>query len=344
MALTESLESEVKDYVIVKFKKKVLTKTEKLYNDIKINHHGLIKYPGRFGKTVVGEKKCGSFKSAYSCENAHGFHVFLHSCNNINCPKCYINSIIATSKRVTTRFDNLNILLKKIGFKKRFLRSISINILPEEIFDYEDLQKLRARITKILKQLNFSGLLIFHAYRRQKGICHGMKYFSLPATMFFSPHFHAIGHGWIPNNFFKKFGFIIKHQRWLFNSKQVYIKVKYLLTHAGYFNGKHILTWFGHYSYNKLKKVNERIEYESKLCESCQERIYKIDFYESGSFASIISERNYTIWIPWNWYLFLDYNIYLKDFLHLYDFEYRLSKLFIRHWRYKRGKFRLVKI
>ncbi|GAH71796.1 unnamed protein product, partial [marine sediment metagenome] len=262
------------------------------------------------------------FKSAYVCDCGSAWNVFLHSCNNINCPRCYINSIRATAKRDRNRFDQIDKYLSKKGFKKRFLRHISINIQEKEvlkwlgkkeIYDYDDLKVVRTKVMKILKKLHFSGLLIFHGYRRSRDDKGVLIY---PLSMSYSPHFHFIGHGWIPNNFFKRFGFTISHLRWIFNSKSCYNGIKYCLTHAVYFNGKHILTWFGHYSYNSLRKINQFKEYEDVLCESCEDRIYLLDLPLDPYGYSYIKEFEHYITVPrfWNyidWYS--NRNVWLKD-------------------------------
>ena len=325
--LTESPESLLSDNEIkIPKNKRKLTFSEKYYNVIKVNHYGLLKYPGRFGRTVKGEKACTTFKSAYSCECGSAMNIFLHSCNNIDCPECYINSIRATAKRDRDRFNQIDKYLSKKGFKKRFLRHASINITEKQIkkwlgkgsiYDSDDIQVVRVETMKILKKLHFGGILIFHGYRRRRTDEGELVY---PLEMVESPHFHFVGHGWIPCNFLKKFGFTLSHIRWLFNSKSVYNAIKYCLTHASYFAGKHILSWFGQYSYNSLRKIDLFKEFEALECKDCAGNIYHINLPLDDYGNSYVKESKDFVVIPWFWKIYLNYDIFLKEVKISYNF------------------------
>ena len=316
----------------ISFSKRKKTPTERFYHAIKVNHHGNILYPGRFGHTKKDEKACGKFKSAYSCLCGDSKEVFLHSCNNINCPKCYINSIIASSERATDRFNHIIKFLRTRGFTRTYLRHIAIAIKPVQITDYHDLVKVRNKVRNILKKYGFSGLLIFHPYRINK--------YASPKELVYSPHFHFFGHCWIPNNFYKKHGFIVTHIRWLYNSKSVYNSIKYVLTHAGYFYKKHILTWFGHYSYAKLVKINEYKDSEPALCETCEDNIYKVDLPED--MIEMIIQMKRSIILPRNWSLYLNLDFTLKKYTKYYEFSYKKSDCFRRR-KIKKKKSTIIK-
>ena len=141
--------------------------SERFYHEIFIDRYGKIKYPGRYGKSKeiidpimdnLMEGSCGVFKSAYSCEGGCTSHVFLKSCNNINCPTCYLSSIKKTAMRETKRFDGIIEFLHKLGFKKCYLRHITFNIKSVPMATFYDFLREKRKLQKIINEL---GCLLY---------------------------------------------------------------------------------------------------------------------------------------------------------------------------------------
>jgi hypothetical protein len=108
----------------------------------------------------------------------------------------------------------------------------------------------------------FGGALVFHPYRLKCSMCGsaipdyhkncpvcGKEAFS----WFWSPHFHAIGFGWIHHTAegYERTGWIVKN---LGIRKSVFFTMQYLLSHAGV-SQLHTTTWFGKLSYNSMGSV-----------------------------------------------------------------------------------------
>lgn len=297
--------------------------SEKFYHKIPVRHYGLTKYPGRFGSKKEYPKECGTFKSFYSCEKGCCQKVFLHTCNNINCPRCYIFSIRNTARRTAERFTKIIEFWDYLGITKAPLKHYSFNILPVSIPNKLSFKNVKKEIIKIIRENGGNGILIYHPYRRKKSRCHGKRYYVRPQEMVYSPHFHFIGHIWIRKgkSFQKKYGFNYSYIRTLHNEHMAYTAIKYCLTHAGYFSNSHILIWFGQYSYSKLIKINEYKEVETIYCEICEFEIFKVDLTPVQ-----ILEYKDRISIPWYYYDYFNYNHYLKDVKIIYDLKFKKSK------------------
>lgn len=108
----------------------------------------------------------------------------------------------------------------------------------------------------------YGGACVFHPYRLKCSFCGsaipdyhrkcpvcGKEEFS----WFWSPHFHAIGFGWIHHTAegYQRHGWIVKN---LGIRKSVFWTFQYLLSHAGV-SRVHTTTWFGKLSYNSMGHV-----------------------------------------------------------------------------------------
>lgn len=315
-----TLSPRIENIKIRKFKKK--TFAEKFYHRIPIDDLSPILYPGRRSWIVSGDKECGTFKSAYSCENGCTIKVFSHCCTNINCPTCYLASIKKSSMRVAERFEKILKLLKKLNLTKTGIRHISFNVMPRKINVYRDLMLERKSLTLIIKKYVGSGILVFHPRRFEKDAA-GEKVF--PLNLVYSPHFHFIGHIYLPKGdiFEKKHGFNYSAISRLYNRKSVYNCVKYLLTHAGYFKNRHILTWINHYSYNKLVKINVHKHKTPIQCIMCGERVYRVDVLNDRYHD--VSDYGRFYLVVWSCRLHLG-DQYLKETVVQYDFLYKNRK------------------
>lgn len=108
----------------------------------------------------------------------------------------------------------------------------------------------------------FGGAVVFHPYRLKcqscgsaipdyQGTCPdcGKDSFS----WFWSPHFHAVGFGWIHHTAegYQRHGWVVKN---LGIRQSVFWTFQYLLSHAG-ISVVHTTTWFGQLSYNSMGRT-----------------------------------------------------------------------------------------
>ena len=348
MVITDEISEDLEfGYNELKIQKSRKTFAEKFYHEIPIDHYGSIRFPGRFGYPIHFidrsnpnfdiDKSCGVFKSAWSCFCAFLSYVFVNSCNNVNCPTCYLSSIKRTAMRETKKFDGIVEYLHKMGFRKCFLRHVTFNIKSVPMPTFFDYKKEKTKLYNIIHKLGGRGLIIYHPYRIGKDM--NGKYI-YPLKMVYSPHFHFIGHIWIPRNFQKRFGFNVwfgdqdsqgfggKKSAWLYNSKDVYSAIKYCLTHAGYYEGRQIAVWVGCYSNSQIGKINIEKESEDVICEKCHDKVYKIDMTKEDL---KFKDGYYIIPDWWSEHLFKDK--WLKNKVITYDLLYKHRKKKLkRNW------------
>ena len=262
--------------------KEPLTDGEILYKEIEVLHVGNIKFVGRFG---LKKDTCGQFKRLYACDCGCSKKIIKKSCNNLNCPNCYITAIRRLRKVIAIRCKKIIDMKETLGFMNHITFGYSLDDSPV-VYTFEQYKKFKRKIVNIIKKCGGAGVLIFHAYRKNES----------ETLMFYSPHFHMVGNMWISPDFYDEYGFIckkiedIKTGRIVKFRKIEHLKstIGYLLTHASYYENKKLSVWFGKYSYNKLKKIDiEKIE-EFPICEVCQSNLYLVetddlylDFYET---------------------------------------------------------------
>lgn len=250
-------------------KKRSLTKAEKFYSNIKIPSKNSILFAGRYGNK---KDDCGKFKSAYVCKNGYKTHIILKSCNNRDCPNCYITALRRLNSKISQRILKI-LILENLPYFNHITFSRKEEEYPEEM-DSKFYSSDKAKFLRVLKKYNASGVVFFHAYRKNKD----------NKTMRYSPHYHLLGRMWIPSNFYEKHKFICKKIKNKKTNKTVkigtekHIKslVGYLLTHTTYFENTKMTTWIGDYSYAKLRMVNKHYEYEEILCPVCKKPLYRL--------------------------------------------------------------------
>jgi len=183
---------------------------------------------------------------------------YKRSCARAECPVCYekwaSKEAIKSSKRLR-------------AYQARYVRPIHVVISPPSEECALSYPSLRKRVITHLKESGLvGGLVIVHPFRKFDG------------SWKLSPHFHAVGYGWIKNTaeIFNKSGYVIKNLGTRGSSRAT---ILYQLSHAGVKNSIHTLTWFGALSYNKLKVV---ITQEKEICPICRGDICRISFIQQG--------------------------------------------------------------
>lgn len=284
------LEKKIEEHIVAK-PIRTLFDYEIKYQNILIIKNGKVKFPGRAGKKKAD---CGSFKFLYKCSCGSANKIVIKSCNNINCPNCFIDANRRSSNDITKRLLAILRYERKNGKMKPHFNHSTFgpntnqkkkyknkkheyyNERPEEM-DYINYKKFKKKYMLVLKKYGASGVLFFHAYRKLE--IHDKK-----VIFVYSPHFHFIGNLWIPKNHFENYGFIIKKIRdkndkivKLYKEKHLKSTTGYVLSHTTYFEGCKNRVWIGAYSYNKLKKINEKTDYIYIVCEECNEYLYRMD-------------------------------------------------------------------
>lgn len=97
------------------------------------------------------------------------------------------------------------------------------------------------------------------------------------------PHFHIIGYGWIENveQIYAKTGYVVKN---LGVRDSVFMTALYQLSHAGYREGQHTVTWVGcmaNNQYHKLDPLPEAEVSEAK-CPECGEELQPVRWVGEG--------------------------------------------------------------
>ena len=183
--------------------------------------------------------------------------AYARNCYRRECPIDYHSWASREGFRATRRIKY---------WKVRRAKPIHVIVSPSR----EDILKLsyrglRSKAYEILRSVGvYGGLCIVHPFRHTaKG-----KAWEI------SPHFHIVGYGWVSHvgDMHEETGWIVKNKG---VRKSVPWTIAYQLSHAGVKEKLHTITWFGNLSYNKLKIIKEREEYE-ETCPLCGEPLERI--------------------------------------------------------------------
>jgi hypothetical protein len=202
---------------------------------------------------------------------------YYRSCNRKECPTCYETWASLEASRAEYRllsFCQSKALVREVfsisdddrryKYVERAFRSARrkpihvIYSIPKRLWGW-DITKLRPSLYKIAKDTGlYGGCSIFHPFREN----------AQTKKWYFSPHFHIVGFGWIRRvkSLYEATGWIIKNAG---VRKTVHGTLLYQLSHAGVNAKRHVVTWFGALSYNKLR-VDPRpvVKPVCPLCES----------------------------------------------------------------------------
>ena len=225
---------------------------------------------GKFGfKGCLNVGKHSQRINNLSVEGKAFVKGFKHSCDRSECPICFDKWAVKQAKRSVLRIKSY-----KAGYRKTIHLTCSIPKTDYNLFDdVYGYKKIRAKAYKLIKKSGFvGGNLVPHPFRKDN------------SGWYYSPHFHAVGYGWIENSkaIYEKTGYVIKNLR---VRKSTVGTLYYQLNHAGVsllkdkVTGKYgynTITWFGQLSYNKLKFTPEKEEPEK--CPLCDEKLVRIVF------------------------------------------------------------------
>ena len=283
------------------------------YSGIKVQKLGDIKYPGR-GKPLTfkarngaKEGSCGMLSKTYSCGCHSTIVPIQHTCYKMTCPICYQKGIHRSSERIAERFKKIKKMFKRAEIPFQLFH-ISFNT-QWLINDYDSFRKYKKKIITILKKERLHGYIIFHGWRKRtkargkfvrwKTIPNRTKLVKSKSTRLLrafqndgtpQSHFHFLGVGRpvFSPIFHKKYGFTYTNityknymdgkapKPFIRSIKQVRNLTSYLLSHAGIVRGKHTITWFNQFSYNRLSRINETLLKKEIECEECGSFLYPI--------------------------------------------------------------------
>lgn len=194
--------------------------------------------------------------------------VTRRSCLRAVCPICYEKWAGKEAHKIEYRFSQWK------GSGKAIHVMISV---PRGLWNVP-LEGLRSKIYKVARGVGFfGGSCIPHPFRQICDYCGSPKdsftdrCLNCGCSEFswvFSPHFHLIGYGWIRGDRVKE---LYEREGWITKNlglrDSVIATAQYQLSHAGIKEGKHTVTWFGAFSYNKLRVVPE--VQEKPCCPLC---------------------------------------------------------------------------
>ena len=177
------------------------------------------------------------------------FERHKRTCHDPLCPVCWESWASREMKRVKKRLDAFHL-------KGRKLQVVHVTVsVPKKDYD-KSLLVLRSKVYRVLRSVHFlGGMAILHPRRK-----------NAEGSWYFSPHFHVLGYGWLTDvrkNYIAS-GYVVKN---IGIRKTVEGTIWYQLSHAGVPEGRHVVTWFGVCSYNKLRLAKE--EKETRVCPVC---------------------------------------------------------------------------
>jgi len=197
---------------------------------------------------------------AHENTEAHGkgfVKTFQRSCYRADCEKCFKKWMARESNKATRRIEKY----EKLSGKNA--KHIIISV-PSWLY-HKSKKELAKESYKILKDIGcIGGTTIFHPFRKKD------------RTLFYSPHFHVIGFGWLDHvaESYYKNGWIVKNKGC---RQSTFATFYYQLSHAGIKKHNHTLVWFGDLSYSKLKVEKEKIE--ANICPYCRDKLREVESY-----------------------------------------------------------------
>ena len=182
--------------------------------------------------------------------------MFKRSCVRAECPMCYESWAGKEASKIEWRLE---------AWTKG--KVVHVVVSPSkkdiEMLSYEE---LRRKTYVILRKSGiYGGSVIFHPFRENDD-----------STWYFSPHFHALGYGWVhgTKEGYERHGWIVRN---VGIRKTVSGTALYQLSHAGVHEKYHTITWFGKLAYNNLKVPPRPVEKE--VCPICGQELRDLWYF-----------------------------------------------------------------
>jgi len=178
---------------------------------------------------------------------------FQRSCYRACCEYCVEKWLARESNAVTVR------LVK--GVLKYGGKIVHVIASPPSWIYGKEPKELRRETYKILNKVGIKGgACVFHPFR-----------FDMQNNCwYYSPHFHILASGWIENTkeLYSKEGWIVKNLGVRKTPGEIFATIHYELSHAGIRKKTNAVTWFGKFSYRKLKVIIPEIKHQCPLCKA----------------------------------------------------------------------------
>jgi len=186
---------------------------------------------------------------------------FQRSCYRASCQECVLKWISREANAVTRRLE------KGLKQSKR-KHVIHVIVSPPSWVHNRPYSQLRKTSYAIAKSVGVEGgASIFHPFRFRKE----------NNSWYYSPHFHLMVVGWIKDTkeLYNKNGWIVKNLGIRKNMGEVFGTVHYQLSHTGVKKKVKSVTWFGKFTYSKLRieKTDEK-----EKCPDCARPLQRLDY------------------------------------------------------------------
>lgn len=182
---------------------------------------------------------------------------FRMSCDRAECPECGDIWLFKSARRAT---EKIEACAKRYHQPvKHFVWSPNPNNVDVKTAGIKKLREMANNDLTAAGAFGFS--LICHPWRD--------RMIGDKREWYFSPHFHAIGFGWIKVN--KDFGTTRGVVKNLGVRESVMATFMYQLSHAGIKTGFHTVTWYGKMSYGKMSWYKPVLHPD--LCPHCDKEL-----------------------------------------------------------------------
>lgn len=240
--------------------------------------------------------RCGEFVRALGCEDfgkddkKHDRIIETYSCHRPGCPVCYESWAFRDAEKATERLQEGQRLYRDAGTNFD-LKHVVYSPDPSEyskikrLFEQGHYNVFKAIALDVIKKSGTMGGCVTPHFWRQVGekedipdnvvIPDGLK----EGDWYFSPHFHTVVAGFlIPSvRFYNDTGWVYKN---LGKRKSIKDTIFYFLTHCANHEKHHAVSWFGIYSYNKMKLDFEELVNVTVPCSACNKALheYALDY------------------------------------------------------------------
>lgn len=287
--------------------------------------------PSLTGHGEITNIECGHVRTLAVCSNHPEKHrtraIAARTCRDLHCPTCWTYRAAELAETCSDRLWGY-----WQATRKHKPRHATFSVPPQKVRDFAVLpdeerdKALREWGQKMAKLAGFTaGTPIVHQFRikpqyrdqmqdkarainyeidgSQQQRHHENRYTVIPKENWqhyvdFSPHVHVIGYGFLKNteDFYNETGVVYRMHK---GGKQMQTKddvkraIYYLLSHASPIEGRHIITYFGGVSYNKMICVEETKREVVERCPDCgAPRIYQ----DTGQYVTrTVYDRVYLI-------------------------------------------------
>ena len=255
-----------------------------------VHDHGNGKVFGRFFKRSCGRKACPTCFEGWAAMQGERATVriasFLHGKRRVQRLVEDVKRSLAT-KPPSVVHQTLSLELEELIPKARRKPIHVVLSPPEGLLDdsIKGFRKGRDMSYRIGRQSGlYGGSCIFHPYRLRCAVCGARipdyhrecpECHAAAFKWFWSPHFHAVGFGWIHHTRegFMRHGWVVKN---LGIRDSVFWTFQYLLSHAGV-SSVHTTTWFGRLAYNQLREV-AKVGTVRERCPFCRRALQPLEW------------------------------------------------------------------